>query len=128
MLGFGLATTLVIPLVFGKLSAGAISICTRMVIMMAIFTPIWVYMNAQTAIARAGGDTMMGAVADALITIVIMLPMVFSLAMFTRIGPVELYLCIKLLDIVKVIAFSIWLKKERWLKNLTVKEERNESA
>ena len=34
----------------------------------------------------------------------------------------------KLLDVVKVIVFTFWLKKERWLKNLTVKEESNESA
>lgn len=120
MVGFALATTLFIPVVFGRLSVSAISICRRMVIMMAVFTPVWVYMNAQQAVARAGGDTKMGAYTDAMITIFVMLPLLFGLGFLTDIGPVELYLCIKLIDLAKVVIFHFWLKKERWLRNLTV--------
>ncbi len=119
----GLATTLVIPVVFGRLSDSAISICRGMVILMSFFMPVWVFMNAQQAISRAGGDTEMGAYTDATITIFIMIPMVFALAIFTKIGPVMMYLYIKFLDIVKIIIFQFWLKKERWLKNLTEKTE-----
>ena len=115
---FGLATTLIIPLVFGKLSADAVSICRSMVIMMSCFMPVWVYMNSQMAVARAGGDTAMGAYTDSAITIFIMLPMLFMLGFLTDIGPVAMYLGVKLLDVVKLIVFHIWLKKERWLKNL----------
>ncbi|MCR5816813.1 MAG: MATE family efflux transporter [Ruminococcus sp.] len=121
MAGFGFATTLIIPLVFGKLSDGAIEICRDMVIMMSCFMPIWVYMNAQMAVARAGGDTAMGAMTDSVITIFIMLPMLFILGFATNIGPVAMYLGVKLLDLVKVVVFHIWLKKERWLKNLAAK-------
>lgn len=120
MVGFALATTLFIPVVFGRLSVSAISICRRMVIMMAVFTPVWVYINAQQAVARAGGDTKMGAYTDAMITIFVMLPLLFGLGLLTDIGPVELYLCIKLIDLAKVVIFHFWLKKERWLRNLTV--------
>ncbi len=120
MMLFGLATTLIIPLVFGKLSESAIDICRSMVIMMSFFMPIWVYLNAQMAISRAGGDAEMGAYTDAGMTIFIMLPMVLILGLCTDIGPVQLYLCIKLLDIAKVIVFHFWLKRERWLKNLAV--------
>ena len=84
--------------------------------------PVWVYMNAQMAVARSGGDTVMGAVADALITIFVMLPLIFILGFFTTIGPIGMYFGIKTLDIVKVIAFHFWLKKERWLKNLAKKD------
>lgn len=121
MMFLGLATTLLIPLVFGKLSESAVNICRDMVILMSFFMPVWVFMNAQMAIARAGGDTAMGAYTDSAITIGIMLPMVFLLGAFTDIGPVMMYLCIKLLDIIKVVVFHLWLKKERWLKNLTVR-------
>ncbi len=120
MVGFALVTTLFIPVVFGRLSVSAISICRRMVIMMAVFTPVWVYINAQQAVARAGGDTKMGAYTDAMITIFVMLPLLFGLGLLTDIGPVELYLCIKLIDLAKVVIFHFWLKKERWLRNLTV--------
>lgn len=120
---FGFVTVLLIPVVFGRLSDGAQHICRNMVILMSFFMPVWVYMNAQMAVARSGGDTAMGAIADALITIFVMLPLIFILGFFTNIGPVAMYMGIKLLDIVKVIAFHIWLKKERWLKNLAKKEE-----
>ena len=118
MMIFGFALTLVIPLIFGKLSESAVNICRDMVILMAFFMPVWVYMNAQIAVSRAGGDTEMGAYTDSVITIVVMLPMVFILGFMTDIGPVMLYLCVKLLDLVKVVGFHLWLKKERWLKNL----------
>ena len=113
------ATTAIIPIVFGKLSVNAIAICRSMVIMMSFFMPAWVLINAQQAVARAGGDTKMGAYADASITIVIMLPMLFALAKFTNIGPVQMYLSVKLLDVIKITIFHFWLKKERWLNNLT---------
>ncbi len=119
----GFATTLIIPVVFGKLSPSAIAISRNMVILMAFFMPVWVLVNAQQAIARSGGDTKMGAYADAGITIVVMLPMLFLLARYTDIGPVQMYLCVKLLDIVKTLIFHFWLKKERWLNNLTCEHQ-----
>ncbi len=118
---FGFATTLIIPVVFGRLSESALDICRDMVIMMSFFMPVWVYMNAQHSVARAGGDTVMGALVDSVITIFVMLPMLFALGFLTNIGPVAMYLGVKLLDLVKTVVFHIWLKKERWLKNLTVK-------
>ncbi len=82
--------------------------------------PAWVIMNAQQAIARAGGDTAMGMYTDSFITILVMLPMLFILARYTDVGPVTMYFGVKLLDLVKVFVFHFWLRKERWLKNLTV--------
>ncbi len=119
----GFATTLIIPVVFGKLSPSAITISRNMVILMAFFMPVWVLVNAQQAIARSGGDTKMGAYADAGITIVVMLPTLFVLGRFTDIGPVQMYLCVKLLDIVRILIFHFWLKKERWLNNLTCEHQ-----
>jgi putative MATE family efflux protein len=119
MMFVGFATTLIVPIVFGKLSPNAIAISRNMVILMSFFMPVWVFFNAQQAVARAGGDTKMGAYADAGITIVVMLPMLFVLGRYTDIGPVQMYLCVKLLDVIKIGIFHFWLKKERWLKNLT---------
>ncbi len=116
----GLATTLLIPVVFGKLSVEAQTICRHMVVLIAVLMPFWVIMNAQQAVARAGGDTAMGAYTDAAITIVVVIPLIFALGIFTTIGPVLMYGLIKISDCVKVIIFQFWLKKERWLKNLTV--------
>ena len=124
----GFATTLIVPVVFGKLSPSAIAISRNMVILMSFFMPVWVFINAQQAVARSGGDTKMGAYADAGITIVVMLPMLFILGRYTDIGPVQMYLCVKILDIVKMGVFHLWLKKERWLNNLTVAHSVTEPA
>ena len=116
--GLGLLTTLIIPVVFGRLSDSAVGICREMVILMSVFMPVWVYANAQHAVARAGGDTAMGAYTDAGLTLLVMLPMVFVIALCTEAGPVMLYFGVKLIDVIKVIVFHFWLKKERWLRNL----------
>lgn len=120
MLFFGYITTFLVPIVFRALSDSAIGICHRMVVLLTCFMPFWVYMNAQLAISRAGGDTKMGAYVDGGITIFIMIPMIFILAVFTDIGPVTMFFCVKCLDIIKITIFHFWLKKERWLKNLAV--------
>lgn len=57
----------------------------------------------------------MGAIADAFITVFVMMPL---LAAFTDFGPPMLYFCVKLLDVVRVIVFHLWLRRERWLRNL----------
>ena len=119
MTGFGFATTLIVPLVFGRLSASAIDICRSMVGTMALLMPVWVYVNTQQAVARAGGDAKMGAYSDAGLTLFVMLPMVFLMARYTRVGPVALYCGVKIIDLIKLVVFHFWLKKERWLKNLT---------
>ena len=122
MVGFGLATTLLVPVVFSRLSESAVSICRSMVTLMALLMPVWMYLNTQMAIARAGGDTKMGAYTDAGMTLFIMLPIVFVLAKYTDVGPVILYCGVKLVDVIKLVIFHFWLKKERWLKNLTVQD------
>ena len=117
---FGLATTLIVPVVFGRLSDSAVNICRSMVATMSLLMPAWVYMNTQQAVARAGGDTKMGAYTDAGLTLFVMMPLVFLLAAYTDIGPVALYCGVKLVDVIKLVVFHYWLKKERWLRNLTV--------
>ena len=119
MTAFGLATTLLVPVVFGRLSDSAIEICRSMVMTMSLLMPVWLYMNTQQAIARSGGDTAMGAYTDAALTLLVMIPMVFLLALYTDVGPVALYCGVKLIDVVKLVIFHFWLRRERWLINLT---------
>ena len=53
------------------------------------------------------------------ITLFIMVPAVLLLAIFTDIGPIGLYFYVKIVDILRIIVFHFWLKRERWLRNLT---------
>ncbi len=119
MLFIALATTLLIPVVFGNLSPEAQGICRDMVMMLALFMPPWIYVNGQLAVSRAGGDTAMGAYVDAGLTVFVNVPLMFILALMTDIGPVALYSCVRLVDMCKIIVFHLWLRQEKWLRNLT---------
>ena len=114
----GILTVFLVPLVFRNLSLEAQKICKDMVFMMALFMPIWVYVNAQFAVSKAGGDTIMGAVVDGSVTIVMILPAIFYMTFKTPLGPVVMYGVVKLFDLVKIVVAHVWLKKEKWVKNL----------
>lgn len=114
----GMAAMLLVPVVFANLSLESQSICRSMVFWMALLMPAWVYQNAQFAISRAGGDTMMGMVVDGTVTMGLVIPGVLLMGSFTAIGPVAMYIAIKFVDFIKIIIADRWLKKERWVVNL----------
>lgn len=114
----GLCTTALVPIVFGSLSQGAQNICKTMLRMISLLVPLWIYINTQLAISRAGGDTKVCMWVDGAITMV-MLPILFLMAAFTDWSPLTMYLAVKLLDIGKVMIAHFELKKERWVVNLS---------
>ena len=120
--GVGLLCMLLVPVVFRNLSLNSQSICRHMVLVMAIYMPIWVYMNGQFAISRAGGDTTMGVLVDGIGNLGIVIPGIFLLAKCTSVGPVAMYVIIKFVEVPKIIIAHLWLKKEKWVVNLA---ERN---
>jgi len=111
--------TLLVPLVFGHLSREAQNICRDLVLLVSLYMPLWVYSNVQFSVARAGGDTVMGAVVDGAVTLLVVIPGILLLARFTAWGPVLMYGVLKLTDFVKIMVAHLWLRKERWVKNLT---------
>lgn len=123
---FGLMTLFLVPLVFRNLSAGSQDICSRMVLTMALFMPAWVYVNAQFAVSRAGGDTIMGMVVDGITNLGIIIPSVFFMAFCTSIGPVWMYTVVKFVDFIKIAIAAIWLKKGKWIKNLAMENMQEE--
>ena len=91
-----------------------------MVLLVSLYMPLWVYSNVQFSIARAGGDTVMGAVVDGCVTLAAVIPGILLLARLTDWGPVAMYGALKLTDFIKITVAHLWLKKEKWVKNLTV--------
>ena len=116
----GALVTLLTPLVFGHLSPVAQGICRDLVLLVSLYMPLWVYSNVQFSVARAGGDTVMGAVVDGGVTLLLVIPGILLLARLTDWGPVMMYGVLKLTDFVKITVAHLWLKKEKWVKNLTV--------
>ena len=119
MIFVGLLTVPLIPVVFGHLSASAQNITRRMIVLMSLFMPPWVYINVQLAVSRAGGDTAMGLWVDATTTLLMIIPGIFLVARYTTIGPVAMYGMVKAVDFVKITIAHFMLKRERWVRNLT---------
>ena len=124
--GIGFLCLLLVPVVFRNLSASSQHICRQMVLVMAIYMPIWVYINCQFAVSRAGGDTVMGILVDGIGNFGVVIPGIFLLANFTGIGPVAMYAIIKFVEVPKIMIAHFWLKKEKWLVNLAQKENKGE--
>ena len=120
---FGFALILsggLLKFVFRNISPDAINIAQNMLLVIGLYLPIWTFLNAQFSTARAGGDAIMGTVTDISVNLFLFLPGILLVAKFTTWGPVLMYALLKLTDIVKVIIAEWQLKKERWVKNLTI--------
>lgn len=116
LLGFG--ATILIPVVFSNLTMDARRIALQLVIVASVYLPLWGFLNAQYAISRAGGDTKMGAICDT-VGNVLFIGGMFLLTFLTDLGPIAMYAIVKLSDVPKTVIAYFWLKKERWLVNLT---------
>ena len=116
--GFFIVSFLV-PLVFQNLSAGARANTLGLVFVILAYLPLWCYLNCQFAISRAGGDTAMGMYADVSVNTLLFMPGSVLLSLFTNLAPVTMFALLKLTDFVKVFIARHFLKKERWVKNLT---------
>ena len=114
-----IGSTALIPVVFGNLSDEARGVCRMMILVISAYLPVWAYINTQFAVARAGGDAVMGAWVDLCVNTTLFLPGIFLLVCLTDLGPVEMYAIVKLTDIVKVAIASWQLKKERWVRKLS---------
>jgi putative MATE family efflux protein len=113
------ATTLLVPLVFSNLTDQARNISLGLVWVILIYLPLWALLNSQFAISRAGGDTAMGMYADVSVNTLLFIPGAFILALCTPLNPVAMFAILKLSDIAKYFVARHFLKKERWVRNLT---------
>jgi Na+-driven multidrug efflux pump len=112
-------SAMLIPLVFSNLSAEARANCLGLVFVILAYLPLWGLLNVQFAISRAGGDTAMGMYADLSVNTLLFAPGAFLLSYFTTIAPVPMFAILKLSDFVKYFICRYFLRKERWVRNLT---------
>lgn len=112
------ASIAAVPFVFMNLTKDATKVTAGLLLVISAYLPLWSLLNAQFAVSRAGGDTMMGVAVDVGVTYTLFIPGAFALAFLTPIGPVAMYAIVKLTDFAKWVVAHNWLKKERWLRNL----------
>ena len=110
---------LLIPLVFSNLSAGAQTTSISLVFVILAYLPLWGLLNVQFAISRAGGDAATGMYSDLSVNTVLFVPGAVLLSFFTSLPPVPMFALLKLTDVVKLLICRHFLRKERWVKNLT---------
>jgi len=115
------ASTFLIPIVFGNLSGEARTVTRGLVLAISAYIPLWTLLNAQFAISRSGGDTLMGLWVDVGVTYTVFIPAAFALAWWTPVGPVALFAIAKLSDLPKAAVASWWLAKEKWVRNLATR-------
>ncbi|MCL2230888.1 MAG: MATE family efflux transporter, partial [Treponema sp.] len=113
----------IIPFVFQNLSAGARANTLGLVTVILAYLPLWCFLNTQFAVSRAGGDTAMGMWTDVSVNVLLFAPGSVLLSLFTNLAPVPMFAVLKLTDFVKVFIARHLLKKEKWVKNLTVAKE-----
>ena len=114
-----LMSLLLIPLVFFNLSAAAQTTSISLVLVILVYLPLWGLLNTQFAISRAGGDTATGMYADVSVNTALFAPGAILLSFFTSMPPIPMFALLKLTDIVKFLICRHFLRKERWVKNLT---------
>ncbi|MDR1399862.1 MAG: polysaccharide biosynthesis C-terminal domain-containing protein [Treponema sp.] len=113
------ASALLIPLVFSNLTLAARSISVGLVWVILLYLPLWALLNSLWAISRAGGDTAMGMWADVSVNTLLFVPGAFILALCTPLDPVVMFAILKISDVAKFFVARHFLKKERWVRNLT---------
>ncbi|MBN1519742.1 MAG: MATE family efflux transporter [Spirochaetales bacterium] len=117
------ASLLAVPLVFMNLTREATAVTSGLIVVISVYLPLWSLLNAQFAVARSGGDMMMGVAVDVGVTYTLFIPGAFALALLTPVGPVVMYAILKLSDFAKWYVAQRWLRKERWVVNLAKKPQ-----
>ena len=117
-------SALLVPVVFSNLSAEARFNCIGLVYVILAYLPVWGFLNVQFAVSRAGGDTATGMYTDLSVNTLLFAPGAVLLSFFTSMQPVPMFALLKLTDFIKVAIASYFLKKERWVRNLTTKSAR----
>lgn len=110
----------IIPIIFGRLSLEAQFVTRKLILIIALYMPIWTYQNSQYATARAGGDAVMGIWVDGTVNLLLFGPGMILLAVFTNLDSPTMYGVVKITSIMKAVFAGIMLKKEKWVKNLTI--------
>jgi putative MATE family efflux protein len=114
-----LLTYTLVPIVFSNLTIAARENCLGLVLVILAYLPFWCFINTQFAISRAGGDTAMGMYTDVSVNVLLFAPGSVLLSFFTTLAPVPMFALLKATDIVKIFVARYFLRKEKWVKNLT---------
>ena len=123
---FGVAmfiSQFIVPLIYPSISEDALLMAQLFLKTMSCL--FWIYMfDCQCYFTlRAGGDTKSTLFMDSGFMWVVNLPVLFSLAIFTNVPAIVVYVCGQLTDVIKAFFAFYMVRKEKWVKNLAIENE-----
>lgn len=99
------------------------SLATKLILVVAISTPINALANACYFTLRSGGKTVITVLFDSCYVWVVSVPVAFVLSRYTSISIVPLYFICHIIDIIKCILGLIMIKKGVWINNIVSQEK-----
>lgn len=108
-----------------KVSPEAFDLAINLIYFNAILMPLLSLNTAIFFIIRSGGVTFLVFIFDSIFAWFIQVPISLLLAYKTNLSLPVLFLCVNLLELIKLILGSILLKTNIWLKNLTIDRTKN---
>lgn len=93
-------------------------IARRMIVVLALYQPIMSLYISSYFTVRSGGNTMLTFVFDGFFTVLVSLPVAFTLSHFTGLGIVEIYLITLMADLIKAFLGIYLILKGGWAKNI----------
>lgn len=112
-------SSLLVPVLYGKVSIEAQDLAASFIRVMAIFFIIYMFNTQCYLTLRTGGDTKHTMIMDSMFMWVINIPIVMFLAYKTSIPVLFVYILGQSTDIVKSFIAYHMFKKEKWAVNLT---------
>lgn len=119
--GLGIVMALLSPLfpMAYNTSEHVKKLATVFIIISAIFMPVHGMCHATYFTIRSGGKTLLTFLFDSCCTWVVIVPLAYCLAYFTKLDIFVVYFLCQAIEIVKCIIGAIFIKKDIWISNIT---------
>lgn len=95
-------------------------LASRLILITALFMPFDAYTNATYFMLRSGGQTRITFLFDCGFVWVCMAPLGYVLSRFAHLNILPLFFACQATNILKALLGSVFLKKGKWIQNLTV--------
>ena len=99
------------------------ALASRLLIVSACMMPIDAYTNASYFTLRSGGKTFITFLFDSGFVWAVCVPTAYVIAHFTGIPIIPMFAIVRGLDVIKSLIGWIFIKKRKWVNNLTVEAE-----
>lgn len=117
------ATSYIIPFLYDSVSVEAMEVAQKMIRIQGVFFVIYTLNTQNFFIVRAGGDTRSTLIMDSCFMWLVNIPILALLAYYTDLSIYVIYIIGQMTDLIKLVVSSLFVRKEKWVVNLTHQED-----